>query len=95
MNEFVLALWAMTASHYQWEMPAKQPAAIVRPIDTLASAREFGAGERRELQSAVERMARCATGTLRLDADSGWYIPDQKTARSCVRLTAVNSLPEE
>jgi hypothetical protein len=95
MNEFVLALWAMTASHYQWEMPAKEPVAIVRPIETPASARELSAGERRELQTTVERMVRCATGTLRLEADSGWYVPEQKTARSCARLTATLSVPAE
>jgi hypothetical protein len=96
MNEFVLALWTMTASHYQWEMPGKQqPLAIVQPIEIPASARELSAGERRELQTAVERMARCATGTLRLEADFGWYVPDQKTARSCARLSATHNVPAE
>ena len=95
MNEFLLALWAMTASHHQWEMPAKAPVAIIQPLETRGAARELSAGERRELRMAVEGMARCATGALRLDADSGWYIPEQKPGRSCSRLTAVNSAPEE
>ena len=95
MNEFVLALWAMMASHYQWEMPAKEPAAIVRPIEISASARELTAVERRELQTAVEEMARCSTGKLRLEANTGWYVPEQKTARSCARLSATHNVPSE
>jgi hypothetical protein len=95
MNEFLLALWAMTASHHQWEMPLKEPAAIVQPLEAPGSGHELSAGERRELRAAVERMARCATGNLRLDADSGWYIPEQTAAALCARLNATNSLPKE
>jgi len=95
MNEFLLALWAMTASHHQWEMPPKEPVAIVRPIETPASAGERSAGERRELRLAVERMARCATGKLRPDAETGWYIPEQKPAGLCGALDVANSAPKE
>ena len=95
MNEFLLALWAMAASHHHWEMPPKEPVAIVQPLETRGAARELSAGERRELRTAVERMARCATGRLRADADSGWYIPEQKPARSCDRLAAMNRAQEE
>jgi hypothetical protein len=95
MNELLLALWAMTGSHYQWEMPPKEPVAIVQLMETLGSARELSAGERRELRTAVERMARCATGTLRLDIESGWYAPEQKPARSCAQLVTANTASEE
>jgi hypothetical protein len=90
MNEFVLALWAMAASHHQWEMPPKEPVAIVQPLESHGAARELSAGERRELRTAVERMARCATGRLRSDADAGWYIPEQKPTKSCGALAAEN-----
>jgi hypothetical protein len=95
MNEFLLALWAMTAGHHQWERPAREPVAIVRPLETLGSARELRAGERRELQTAVDRMARCATGTLRLDRRDGWYVPEEKASGSCARLAAATWAPEE
>jgi hypothetical protein len=95
MNEFVLALWAMAASHHQWEMPPKEPVAIVQPLETRGAARELTAVERRELRTAVERMARCATGTLRPDAESGLYLPEQKPKKSCGALTAADHTPEE
>jgi hypothetical protein len=95
MNEFLLALWTMTAGHHQWEMPVREPAAIVRPLETSGSTRELSAGERRELQTAVERMARCSTGTLRLDARDGWYVPEEKASGSCARSAATNPPPEE
>jgi hypothetical protein len=95
MNEFLLALWAMSAGHHQWEMPAREPVAIVRPLETSGSAFELSAGERRELQTAVERMARCATGTLRLDARDGWYVPEEKASGPCARWGAATWAPEE
>jgi hypothetical protein len=91
MNEFLLALWAMTAGHHQWEMPAKEPAAIVRPLESLDSVHELSAGERHELRIAAERTARCATGNLRPDADYGWYVPEQKTTGRCARLAVTGS----
>ena len=95
MNQILLALWAMTASHHQWEMPLKEPVAIVQPLEVPGSGDELAVGERRELRTAIERMARCATGRLRLDADSGWYIPEQKAAGLCACLNDLNSLPKE
>jgi hypothetical protein len=95
MNEFVLALWAMAASHHQWEMPPKEPVAIVQPLETRGAARELTAVERRELRTAVEHMARCATGTLRPDAESGLYLPEQKPARSGGDSAPADSAPEE
>lgn len=90
MNEILLALWAMTAGHHRWEMPAREPVAIGRSVETPGSTRELSADERRELKTAVERMARCATGTLRLDARDGWYVPEEKASGSCARLAATN-----
>ena len=95
MNEILLALWAMTASHHQWEMPAREPVAIVRPLQSFGLAHDLTTEERRELQTAVERMARCATGKLRPDADSGWYVPEQKAGSLCARLATANNAPEE
>ena len=95
MSEFLLALWAMSASHHQWEMPAKEPVAIVQPPETRWAPRELSAGEHRALQTAVDRMARCAMGKLRPGADSAWYAPEQKAARSNGDSAAANSAPEE
>jgi hypothetical protein len=83
MNEFLLALWAMTAVPHQWEMPVMEPAPIVRPLETPVSARQLSSRERRELRTAVERTAQCATGKLERDADSGWYVPEQAATGLC------------
>lgn len=91
MNEFLLALWATTAGHHQWEMPVMEPVAIVRPLETPISARQLSSRERRELRTAVERMARCATGKVQLDAETGWYIPEQATAGLCADSAATES----
>jgi hypothetical protein len=84
----------MTAGHPQWEMPARGQWQLYGP-SKRGSARELTIGERSELKTAVERMARCATGMLRLDAHEGWYIPEQKSSGACARLAAENQAPEE
>jgi hypothetical protein len=77
MNEFLLALWAMTASHHQWEMP-KEPPAIVEIQESAGQAHTLDARERRELRMALNRAARCATGRLVADWDQGWYAPEER-----------------
>jgi hypothetical protein len=76
MNEFVLALWAMTASHYQPAMRAVEPLAIMEAAKPAAPG--LNASEQRLLQEALKRIARCASGKLRSDPETGWYIPEQK-----------------
>jgi hypothetical protein len=78
MNEFLMALWTMTASHYQWEMPPKQPVPIVQPIEELQTLPELTGGERLELQKALRRIARCSTGRVTQDSNFGWFVPAQK-----------------
>jgi len=71
MNEFLLALWAMTASHHQWAMPSREPAAIVRPAKERQTSRELTNEERRDLQTALQRFALGSTGRLVMSSDSG------------------------
>lgn len=54
MSEILLALWPMTAGHHRREMPAREPVAILRSVETPGSTRELSAEERRELKTAVE-----------------------------------------
>jgi hypothetical protein len=77
MNEFLLALWAMTASHHEWEMPKEAPA-IVETREPARLANRIGTREQRELRIALERAARCATGKLVVDLDEGWCAPEER-----------------
>jgi hypothetical protein len=76
MNEFAMALWAMTASHHQWPIPPKEPVAVVRVVE--ASNPTLNPDEQAQLRAALDRMARCATGRLMYDQGSGFYLPEQK-----------------
>jgi hypothetical protein len=78
VNEFLMALWTMTASHYQWEMPSKQPVPIVQPVEELQTLPELTGGERLELRKALRRIARCSTGRMIQDSSFGWFVPAQK-----------------
>ena len=73
-----MALWTMTASHYQWAMPPKEPVPIVRPVEKLETMPELTGGERQELQKALRRIARCSTGRVTQDSSFGWFVPAQK-----------------
>ena len=78
MNEFLMALWAMTASHSQWTMPPKEPVPIVRPAEKPQAVPDLTGSERLELQKALRRIARCSTGGLTQDSSLGWFAPAQK-----------------
>lgn len=83
MNEFLMALWAMTATHHQWPAPPSDPVAVVQMAERSAPARTLNTTERQELKKALDRMARCATGTMVADWDAGLYLPAQNSAGSC------------
>jgi hypothetical protein len=78
MNECLMALWTMTASHYQWVMPPKEPVPIVRPVEKPKPMPELTGDERLELRKALRRIARCSTGGLTQDSSFGWFVPAQK-----------------
>jgi hypothetical protein len=78
MTECLMALWTMTASHYQWVMPPKEPVPIVRQVENPQTMPELTSGERQELQKALRRMARCPTGRVTQDSNLGWFVPAQK-----------------
>jgi hypothetical protein len=71
-------MWTMTASHYQWEMPPKQPVPIVQPVEELQTLPELTGGERLELQKALRRIARCSTGQVTRDSNLGRFVPVQR-----------------
>lgn len=78
MNEFLMALWTITASHYQWEMPPKQPVPIVQQVEKPQTTPELNGGERLELQKALRRIAHCSAGRVIQDSNFGWFGPAQK-----------------
>jgi hypothetical protein len=71
MNEFLIALWAMTASHHQWPCLPHEPAAIVRPAEERGTDRELSTEERRDLQTALQRFALGSSGKLVVTSGSG------------------------
>ena len=77
MKEFAMALWTMTASHYEWPKPPAEPVAVVRTDDQETS-NELTRKERAELRKALDRIAHCATGNLVLDEDLELYSPELK-----------------
>ena len=83
MNELLMALWAMTATHHQWPAPPKDPVAVVQMAERNAANRTLSTADRQELKKALDRMAGCATGRMAADWDAGFYVPAQKPAISC------------
>ncbi len=78
MNEWALALWAMTASRHQWPRPPeKQPAAIVRQVQPPAPA-QLSEAPREELRRALDRLAPRLTGRLVYDPKLRMYVPELK-----------------
>jgi hypothetical protein len=76
VTQIAMALWAMTATHSQWQMPTQEPFPVVQ---TVAGAKpEYSSEERDQLRAALERFARCATGKLVYDQTTGVAVPQQK-----------------
>jgi hypothetical protein len=77
MNEWALALWAMTATHHRWPMPrAKEPVAVVR--QERATPTTPPSEERELLRQAIERLAPRFTGRLVWDPVARLYVPELK-----------------
>lgn len=85
MNEWALALWAMTASHHQWPArPVPDPPAIVRaaPVPATKAAAPpatLPEKEREELRKALDQMAPLVTGRLVWDPVARLYVPELKS----------------
>ncbi|MDZ4797712.1 MAG: hypothetical protein SGI92_06080 [Bryobacteraceae bacterium] len=78
MQEWVLMLKMMTADHQKWPIPpAPAPIVAAAPVKP---ARKLSDEDRAELRRAVEQMAREATGELRYDQATGFYVPVRRTS---------------
>lgn len=79
MNEFAMALWAMTAKHHQWPMPpVREPVPVVRQERTAAPPATLPPEEREQLRQALERMAPRLTGRLVWDPEARMCVPELK-----------------
>ena len=78
MQEWAILLWAMTASHYEWPIPASPVAVELRGVESRTGPPELPPALRAELKKALERTVRCATGRMTPYPASQLHIPEQK-----------------
>ena len=77
MQEWVLVLKMMTADHQKWPIPPAPAPIVAAPAKP---ARKQSDEARAELRRAVEQMAREATGELRYDEATGFYVPVRRAS---------------